>query len=176
MLIDFLNFHQHWEPADVRRMMFPMISTIFLRDMTTTTEETMLFGQYQFDSIERVKMRYGYQFFVVKWKHAGVNISCKVPLKESSVQQDAIIELDETVDLLDDCDVPEIHEDSGCRFLLTDENMDLVGAAFPAEVKRFWQEQVFIISLLPDGLCLNFVILISMHPNFFISLLVTLRI
>ncbi|KAG4922388.1 flap endonuclease GEN-like 1 [Glycine soja] len=141
MLIDFLNFHQHWEPAYVRRMMFPMMSTIFLRDMTTTTEETMLFGQYQFDSIERVKMRYGYQFFVVKWKHAGVNISCKVPLKESSVQQDAIIELDETVDLLDDCDVPEIHEDSGCRFLLTDENMDLVGAAFPAEVKRFWQEQ-----------------------------------
>ncbi|KHN29400.1 flap endonuclease GEN-like 1 [Glycine soja] len=141
MLINFLNFHQHWEPAYVRRMMFPMMSTIFLRDMTTTTVETTLFGQYEFDSVERVKMRYGYQFFVVKWKRAGVNISCKVPLKESSVQQDDAIELDEMVDLLDDFDAPEIHGDDGCSFLLTDENMDLVGAAFPAEVKRFWQEQ-----------------------------------
>ncbi|KAG5008334.1 hypothetical protein JHK85_026876 [Glycine max] len=141
---DILNRYEsfkHWEPAYVRRMMFPMISTIFLRDMTTTTVETTLFGQYEFDSVERVKMRYGYQFFVVKWKRAGVNISCKVPLKESSVQQDDAIELDEMVDLLDDFDAPEIHGDDGCSFLLTDENMDLVGAAFPAEVKRFWQEQ-----------------------------------
>ncbi|RDX83213.1 Flap endonuclease GEN-like 1, partial [Mucuna pruriens] len=140
MLIDFLNFHQHWEPSYIRQTMFPMMSTIFLRDMATTTEETLLFGQYEFDSVERVKIRYGHQFYVVKWKRAGSKIACKVPSKESSVQQDAM-ELDESVDLLDDTDVPEIHEDGGCSFLLTDENMDLVGAAFPIEVKRFWQEQ-----------------------------------
>jgi len=143
MLIDFLNFHQRWDPSYIRRTMFPMMSTIFLRDMSTTpTGETLLFGQYEFDSVERVKMRYGYQFYVVKWKRAGVNINTsKVPSNESSAQQD-VVELDEMVDLLDDA--PEIHVD-GCSFLFTDENMDLVGTAFPAEVKSFLQEQVFII-------------------------------
>ncbi|KAK7295007.1 hypothetical protein RJT34_17910 [Clitoria ternatea] len=140
MLIDFLNFHQHWDPSYIRRMMFPMMSTIFLRDMASTPAESLLFGQYEFDSLERVKMRYGYQFYVVKWKRAGGNIAFKVPSKESGTQ-DVAVELDETVNLLDDCDVPEIHQDDECSFLLTDENMDLVGAAFPAEVKRFWQEQ-----------------------------------
>ncbi|KAL2330376.1 hypothetical protein Fmac_017957 [Flemingia macrophylla] len=140
MLIDFLNFHQHWEPSYIRRMIFPMMSTIFLRDMTTTTAETLLFGQYEFDSVERVKTRYGHQFYVVKWKHARGSIVRKAPSEESSAQQD-VIELDETVDLLDDSNVPEVHEDDGCSFLHTDENMDLVGAAFPEEVKRFWQEQ-----------------------------------
>lgn len=140
MLIDFLNFHQHWEPSYIRRTMFPMMSTIFLRDMTKTTAETLLFGQYEFDSIERVKTRKGHQFYVVKWKQARGSIVRKAPSEESSVQQD-VRELDETLDLLDDSDVPVIHEDDGCSFLLTDENMDLVGAAFPAEVKRFWQEQ-----------------------------------
>jgi len=43
--------------------MFPMMSTIFLRDMSTPMRETLLFGQYEFDSVERVKMRYGYQFY-----------------------------------------------------------------------------------------------------------------
>ncbi|KAK7340205.1 hypothetical protein VNO77_20902 [Canavalia gladiata] len=140
MLIDFLNFHQHWDPSYVRRMIFPMMSSIFLRDMATTTVENLLFGQYEFDSLERVKMRYGYQFYVVKWKRAGCNIVYKIPSKELDAQQD-VRELDETVDPLDDCDAPEICEDDGCSFLMTDENMDLVGAAFPAEVKRFWQEQ-----------------------------------
>ncbi|KAK7394828.1 hypothetical protein VNO78_15368 [Psophocarpus tetragonolobus] len=140
MLIDFLKFHQHWEPSYIRRTMFPMMSTIFLRDMTTATVETLVFGQYEFDSVERVKMRYGFQYYVVKWKHAGGNIAYKIPSKESSVQQDAI-GLDETADPLDDCDAPEIHVDDGCSFLLTDENVDLVGAAFPEKVQKFWQEQ-----------------------------------
>ncbi|ESW11919.1 hypothetical protein PHAVU_008G070200 [Phaseolus vulgaris] len=141
MLIDFLNFHQRWEPSYIRRTMFPMMSTIFLRDMSTPTRETLLFGQYEFDSVERVKMRYGYQFYVVKWRRAGGNITTsKVPSNESSVQQD-VVELDETVDLLDDCSIPEIRVDDGCSFLFTDENMDLVGTAFPAEVQSFLQEQ-----------------------------------
>ncbi|XP_057435560.1 flap endonuclease GEN-like 1 [Lotus japonicus] len=140
MLIVFLNFHQNWEPSYIRRMIFPMMSTIFLRDMATTTVESLLFGQYEFDSLERVKMRYGYQFYVVKWKRAGGSIASKIPSNESSTQED-VRESDETVDLLDDGDLPEIRDDGGCSFLLTDENMDLVGAAFPAEVKRFQQEQ-----------------------------------
>jgi len=60
------------------------------------------------------------------------------------VQQD-VVELDEMVDLLDDCDIPEICVDDGCSFLFTNENMDLVGTAFPTEVFFFLQEQVFII-------------------------------
>ncbi|XP_027352671.1 flap endonuclease GEN-like 1 [Abrus precatorius] len=140
LLIDFLNFHQHWDPSYIRRMMFPVMSTIFLRNMATTTVEDLLFGQYEFDSLKRVKMRYGYQFYVVKWKRCVGNIAFKASSKESGEQQD-VAELDETVNLLDDSDVPEIHEDDGSSFLLTDENMDLVGAAFPSEVERFWQEQ-----------------------------------
>lgn len=145
MVIDFLNFHQNWDPSYIRRMVFPMMSTIFLRDVATTTVESSLFGQYEFDSLERVKVRYGYQLYVVKWKRAAGNIAFKTPSNKSGTRQDDVIdEPDETVDLLDDCDAPEICEDDGCSFLLTDENMDLVGAAFPAEVERFLQEQVFI--------------------------------
>jgi len=145
MLIEFLNFHQRWEPSYIRQTMFPMMSTIFLRDKSTPTPETLLFGQYEFDSVERVKMRYGYQFYVVKWRRGGGNITTsKVPSNESRVQQD-VVELDEMVDLLEDCDIPEIRVDDGSSFVFTDENMDLVGTAFPAEVKSFLQEQVFII-------------------------------
>lgn len=115
--------------------------------MATTTRDNLLIGQYEFDSIERVKTRYGYQFFLVKWKRAMANIAPRIPSTKSGIQQDTA-ELDETVDLLDDCDGPDIREDDGHSFLLTDENIELVGTAFPEEVERFWQEQVFIISLI----------------------------
>lgn len=134
---------------------------------TTTTIESLLFGQYEFDSLQRVKIRYGYQFYVVKWKRAVGNITYAIRSNESGMQQD-VGELDEKVDLLDDCDVPEIREDDGCSFLLTDENMDLVGAAFPAEVERFWQEQVFIIFQLAYGLSFFFFFwIISIHIHTF---------
>lgn len=140
LLVDFLHFHQNWDPSYIRRIMFPMMSTIFLRETATTPTDSLLFGQFEFDSLKRVKTRYGYQFYVVKWKRAMGNIASKTPANKSGMQED-VIELDETVDLLDDCDFPQICEEDGCSFLLTDENMDLVGAAFPEEVKRFWQEQ-----------------------------------
>lgn len=148
MLIDILNFHQHWGPSYIRRQIFPMMSTIFLRDMANTRVESLLFGKYEFDLIKRVKIRYGYQFYVVKWKSVVGNITCTTPSHESGMQQDDGCELDESVDLLDDSDVPEIHVGDGFSFLLTDENMELVSAAFPAEVERFWQELVFTFSLL----------------------------
>jgi len=153
LLVDFLNFHQNWDPSYIRRIMFPMLSTIFLREMATTPTDSLLFGQFEFDSLKRVKTRYGYQFYVVKWKRAMGNIASRTPANKSDMQEDVIeLDVDETVDLLDDCDFPQICEEDGCSFLLTDENMDLVGAAYPEEVKRFRQEQVFIISYLAYGL------------------------
>lgn len=132
--------------------MFPMMSTIFLRETATSTADSLLFGQFEFDSLQRVKTRYGYQFYVVKWKRVMVNIAPKTSSTKSVMQPDVmqpdVRELDETVDLLNDCDFPEIYEEDGCSFLLTDENMDLVAAAFPEEVQRFWQEQVLVISHL----------------------------
>ncbi|KAI9110077.1 hypothetical protein K1719_019118 [Acacia pycnantha] len=139
MLIDFLKFHQHWDPSYVRRQIFPMMSTIFLRDMAKTPVESLVFGTFEFDSIQRVKIRYGYQFYVVKWKRAVGNISCRFPSHESSMQQADGSELDEFVDVLDDPSVSDTGD--GCSFLLTDENMDLVRAAFPEKVESFWQEQ-----------------------------------
>nr|POF08927.1 flap endonuclease gen-like 1 [Quercus suber] len=38
MLVDFLAFHQHWEPSYIRRMMLPMLSTVFLREMAINPE------------------------------------------------------------------------------------------------------------------------------------------
>lgn len=142
-----------------------MMSTIFMRDMATTTADSLLFGQYEFDSLERVKTRYGYQLYVVKWKRAMGSIASKIPSNKSVTQQD-VRELDETVvDLLNDFDGPEILEDDGCSFVLTDENMDLVGAAFPEQVKRFWQEQVFIISYLVYVLCLSLFLLCHLNTD-----------
>ncbi|KAG2404383.1 Flap endonuclease GEN-like 1 [Vigna angularis] len=145
MLIDFLNFHQHWEPSYIRRTMFPMMSTIFLRDMSTPTGETLLFGQYEFDSVERVKMRYGYQFYVVKWKRAGVNINTsKVPSNESSVQQD-VVELDEMVDLLDDA--PEIHQlvQDKHDLLQTQEYIHILDSFFSIVMFRFLPLQHLVL-------------------------------
>lgn len=148
LLIDFLNFHQNWDPSYIRRIMFPMMSTIFLREMATATTDSLLFGQFEFNSLKRVKTRYGYQIYVVKWKRAMGNIASKTLSSQSGTQEDVIEVDDDTVDLLDDCESPVICEEDGCSFLLTDENMDLVGAAYPEEVKRFWHEQVFIFSHL----------------------------
>ncbi|XP_028769535.1 flap endonuclease GEN-like 1 [Neltuma alba] len=139
MLIDFLNFHQHWDPSYIRRQLFPMMSTIFLRDMANAPVESLVLGTFELDSIQRVKIRYGYQSYVVKWKCAVGNVSCTVPSHDSSMQQADGSEHDEFVDLLDDSSISDMGD--GCSFLLTDENMDLVRAAFPAKVERFWQEQ-----------------------------------
>lgn len=153
LLIHFLNFHQNWDPSYIRRIIFPMMSTIFLREMaTTTTTDSLLFGQFEFNSVKRVKTRYGYQIYVVKWKRAVGSIASKTLSSQSGTQEDVIDVDDNTVDLLDDCDSPEICEEDGCSFLLTDENMDLVGAAYPEEVRRFWHEQVFIFSNLTDDI------------------------
>lgn len=122
-----------------------MMSTIFLREMSVRPVETLMYGQYNFDSIARVKIRYGHKFYVVKWKKAvpamaGSSFQTR-PSEDSDSQRD-VIETDEAIDLLNEVDVPQVHVDNGCHVLLTDENCELVHAAFPEEANRFLREKV----------------------------------
>ncbi|CAL5397929.1 unnamed protein product [Camellia sinensis] len=141
MLVDYLSFHQQWEPSYIRQRMLLMLSTIFLREMTSNPKNDLLYNQYEFDSIKRVKVRFGHQWFVVNWKKAAPateNTICTVPSEESDIQLDSS-ELNESTDPLDDA--PQICLDDGCWFLSTDENMELVEAAFPEKVHQFLKEK-----------------------------------
>ncbi|CAK7347995.1 unnamed protein product [Dovyalis caffra] len=144
MLVDFLDFHLHWEPSYVRQRMLPMLSTIYLREMAAKPEKTMLYGQYVFDSIQRMKMRYGHQSYVIKWikatRTAGSLIHTN-SVQESDRPQEEIIEIDEFNDQLDEDTAPQIHIDNGGCFLMTDESIELTRGAFPEEVERFLHEK-----------------------------------
>jgi len=122
-----------------------MLSTIYLREMAAKPEKTMLYGQYVFDSIQRVKIRYGHQSYVIRWRKvtstAG-SIVRTTSVEESDKPQEEIVEIDEFIDHLDEDSAPQIHTDDECCFLLTDENMELIRGAFPEEVERFWHEKV----------------------------------
>ncbi|KDP28697.1 hypothetical protein JCGZ_14468 [Jatropha curcas] len=144
MLVDFLVFHQLWEPSYIRQRMLPMLSTIYLRQMVANPGKSMLYGQYEFDSIQRVKIRYGHQCYVIKWKKAAFTVCSDIHTKtveESDNQQEDIIEIDESMDELEDRSIPQSYVDDGNWFLLTDENMDLVRGAFPDAVDRFLYEK-----------------------------------
>lgn len=109
----------------------------------------LLCEQYDFDSIQRVKVRFGHEFLVVRWKkaaHGMASVTYTIP-GESDIQQEKLTEVDESIDLLDECNVPQVHVDDGCWFLLTDENVELVRAAFPEQVHRFLLEKVHICLL-----------------------------
>lgn len=141
MLVDYLSFHQQWEPSYIRQRMLLMLSTIFLRETASNPKNNLLYNQYKFDSIKRVKIRFGHQWFVVNWKKAAPatdNTIYTVPSEESDIQLDSN-ELNESTDPLDDA--PQICLDDGCWFLLTDENMELVEAAFPEKVHQFLKEK-----------------------------------
>nr|XP_007143875.1 hypothetical protein PHAVU_007G109300g [Phaseolus vulgaris]ESW15869.1 hypothetical protein PHAVU_007G109300g [Phaseolus vulgaris] len=75
----FKNWHKIAEepnfPKDEIIDMYLCNDNCYFLDMSTPMRETLLFGQYEFDSVERVKMRYGYQFYVVKRRRAGGNIT-----------------------------------------------------------------------------------------------------
>ncbi|GAV92000.1 XPG_N domain-containing protein/XPG_I domain-containing protein [Cephalotus follicularis] len=143
MLVDFLAFHQFWQPSYVRQRMLPMLSTIYLREMAASPVKTFLHQQYEFDSIQRVKVRYGIKSYVVKWKKAAImdSVLYEIPCEKSNVRQEEFMEVDESFDLLDEANVPQIHGENGHWFLLTDENMELLRSAFPEEVDRFLQEK-----------------------------------
>ncbi|CAH9118095.1 unnamed protein product [Cuscuta europaea] len=70
MLVEYLARLQGWKPSDTRRRMLPMLSTLFLRDVASNSESLLLYGQYEFAHIKRVKTRYDHQFYVVYWKKA----------------------------------------------------------------------------------------------------------
>ncbi|KAJ4833461.1 hypothetical protein Tsubulata_042205 [Turnera subulata] len=145
MLVDFLVFHQLWEPSYIRQRMLPMLSTIYLREMAGKQEKTLLIGQYAFDSIQRVKIRYENRSFVIKWRKATGSVVSSIPsdsVKEFDKPLEEIVEIDEHADQFeeDDENVSHIHvNDEG--WLLTDENVDLVRGAFPEEVDRFLREK-----------------------------------
>ncbi|KAI3925725.1 hypothetical protein MKX01_003284 [Papaver californicum] len=144
LLIDFLGYHQRWDPSYIRQRLLPMLSTILLREMASDPAKGLLLHeQYEFDSIQRVKIRFGHPCYLVKWKKVGPRgiASYTTQTEDYDTQQDDVVEVNEFGDLLDEPDIPEIHVDDGCWFLLTVENLDLVKAAYPEEVDRFLREK-----------------------------------
>ncbi|KAK9742893.1 hypothetical protein RND81_03G203800 [Saponaria officinalis] len=148
MLVDFSVYYLHWEPFYVRQRLFPMLSTIFLREKALNSDVTLLDGQYEFDSIQRLKVRCGHQFYEVKWRKStsgmcGVEHSIS-PAGSSvgSALQFEEIDTEESLHFSDELDVPQLHSDGGCHFISTDENLELVQNAFPADVDSFLQQKV----------------------------------
>lgn len=146
MLVDYLAYQQNWESSYVRQRLLPMLSTIYLRDMASNPTKDLLYGQYEFHGIQRIKMRYGHRFYVVNWKKAApvlTDVVCEIP-EESGMNQGSE-ELDESIDLLEEADAPYIRIDGGCWFLSTDEDIELVQKAFPEKASQFLKEKVKIL-------------------------------
>ncbi|KAF5816802.1 putative spleen exonuclease [Helianthus annuus] len=140
MLIDYLAFKLNWEPSFIRQKLFPFLSTIFLRNIAKNQDTDLLYGQYEFDCIQRTKIRVGHTFYLVSWKKSTQTVNnniCTTPSKEAGLQED----YDELVDTFDEADVTNVRVDDGC--LMTDENMDLVMAAYPERVDQFLQQKEF---------------------------------
>ena len=134
-----------WEPSYIRQRMLPMLSTIYLREMASTQNRDMLlYDQYEFHSIQRVKIRYGHRYYLVKWKRTtnSVGYVNYATQSEHTEFKAEALGATESTDLSDEPDVPRILIDDGCWFLLTDENIGLVQAAFPDKVDKFTQEKV----------------------------------
>lgn len=143
MIVDYLAYYQHWEPSYTRQRMFPMLSTIFLRDVASNSKDQLLGGQYEFDSIQRVKTRFGHQLYVINWKKPTremSNVTC-IPSEDSDTELELGI-ADESTDLLNEPDSPQIHVKEGCNFLSTEEDMVLVQNAFPEKVSLFLRDKV----------------------------------
>ncbi|PIN16238.1 Spleen exonuclease [Handroanthus impetiginosus] len=141
MLVDYLAYRQSWEPSYIRQRLLPMLSTIYLRDMASSPTNNLLYGQYEFHSIQRVKKRYGHEFFVVNWKkHATASSDTRNP-EESDIPQQESAELDEFLDMAEEIDVPYTHIDNGCHFLSSDEDIELVRKAFPEKTNQFLKEK-----------------------------------
>lgn len=142
LLIDYLTFTQRWEPSYIRQRMLPMLSTLFLREIASNSSCNLLCGQYEFHSVHRVKVRFGHQVYVVKWKKAAGD-AVFTPSKEPDPNPDIEEPEESVVDhLFDEPDVPQVHIENGCCFLLTDEDMELVRNAFPEKVDEFLKEKV----------------------------------
>jgi flap endonuclease GEN len=156
-LVDFLTYKQNWEPSYIRQMILPMLSTIYLREMASSPSTPLLLcDQYEFHSIQRIKIRHGCPYYFVKWKRATCgmisSVSTKKPEVEGEMNREEIVSDDEeeattaseSPELLDEPDVLQVLSDDGSSFLLTDEDIQLVSNAFPKESMRFQEEQVGI--------------------------------
>ncbi|KAI4311589.1 hypothetical protein MLD38_036473 [Melastoma candidum] len=144
MVVEFLVYHQNWEPSYVRQKLLMMHSTLYLREAAATKlDGRLLCGKYEFNSIKRVKVRNGVKSFVVKWMKPasiGGSFACETPDRRADFEDD-VVEMNEMEDNFDEPDEPQVYVDDGCCFLLTDEHMDLVKSAFPEEVRKFFAEK-----------------------------------
>uniref|UniRef100_A0ACD5Y7A8 Uncharacterized protein n=1 Tax=Avena sativa TaxID=4498 RepID=A0ACD5Y7A8_AVESA len=158
-LVDMLKYTQKWEPSYIRQHMLPMLSTIYLREMASSPCKSLLLcDQYEFHSIQRIKIRYGHPYYLVKWKRAtrgmlSAGLSDKKAELDGESSQAEVVVLDdeeeeedatvnrESADSLDEPDLPQVLRDDDCTFLLTDEDIELVNAAFPSEARRFEAQQ-----------------------------------
>lgn len=161
-LVDLLTYMQNWEPAYVRQHMLPMQSTIYLRKMASSPCKSLLLcDQYEFHSIQRIKIRHGHPYYLVKWQRAtggkvSGGASDKKPASDGESHPEVVVldddddEVeeatvnDESADPLDEPDLPQVLRDDDQIFLLTDEDIQLVNAAFPNEARRFQEAQVHI--------------------------------
>ncbi|CAH2039356.1 unnamed protein product [Thlaspi arvense] len=144
MLVDFMVFKLHWDPAYVRKMLLPMLSTIYLRERAgNNTGNPLLNDQYEFHSIKCIKTRYGHQSFVVRWRKP-ISTSGVTPGEaEGSIDvwEEEVVEDEECVDPLDGLNEPQVLHDNSESFLLTDECIGLVQSAFPVETEPFLREK-----------------------------------
>lgn len=89
-----------------------------------------------------MKVKFGHQLYVVSLKKASPavgNATYTISSEESNTCEPEE-EPTECIHISDEPDVPEIQFGDGC--LLTDEDMELVRAAFPEKVDQFLQERL----------------------------------
>ncbi|CAN4111693.1 unnamed protein product [Withania somnifera] len=142
MIVDYLAYYQHWGPSYTRQRLFPMLSTIFLRDLASSSKDHLLGGQYEFDSIQRVKTRFGHRLYVINWKkpiRKMSNLIC-IPSEDPDMEQELETAYEST-DLLDEPGALQIHVKDGCSFLSSEEDMVLVQNAFPEKVSQFLKDK-----------------------------------
>ncbi|KAG5387650.1 hypothetical protein IGI04_039120 [Brassica rapa subsp. trilocularis] len=146
MLVDCLVFNLHWDPCYVRKMLLPMLSTIYLRERARNNNNNnkgnpLLCDQYEFHSVKCMKTRYGHKSFVIRWRKP-ISTSGLTPEKPIVVWEEDEEEVVEEEDcVVDGLNEPQVQDDNGECFLLTDECIGLVQSAFPEETEHFLQEK-----------------------------------
>ncbi|EOA36590.1 hypothetical protein CARUB_v10011785mg [Capsella rubella] len=142
MLVDFMVFKLHWDPSYVRKMLLPMLSAIYLRERArNNSENPLLCDKYEFHSIKCIKTRYGHQFFVIRWRKPIYTSGFTHGEPEIVILEDELIEDEESGDPLDGLNEPQVQNENGDCFLLTDESIRLVQSAFPDETEHFLREK-----------------------------------
>lgn len=147
MLIDYIGYKLNWEPSFTRQKLFPLLSTIFLRNKAKNQETGLLHGQYEFDFIQRTKTRLGHMLYVVTWTKHGQIVNTHIPttpLEDSQAQE---YDDDDDDDDIDES-VNNVCVDIDNECVMTDENMHLVMAAYPQKVNQFIQQKVRIFLFL----------------------------